>query len=103
MNRLIHTSIDEAAGLCSTTIELDVGVLGVRPAIVTYRLRFPLPDSPSVTVLRCTMADDRGERLHIAMPVLALQSLAFRIEDDLLEHGVFHDYPDLDEVMEDMG
>jgi len=79
----VHTPVRDDIFL--TSIFVDCGILGERIALVTYRRH----DVDSVTVLRCVVGDDDGSPIRIHKPE-TLQSLAFRIEDDLLSQ---HDFP----------
>lgn len=74
-----------------TTLMLDCGDLGERPAIVTYRRHESA--FACVTVLRVALADDNANRMAINFSQDVLQRLAFRIEDDIDAMEIRHDFP----------
>lgn len=84
----VHTPIDDDIFL--TSLLVDCGLLGDRIALITYR-RHDVTDSPSVTVLRCVLVDDSGSPIRVNWTKASLQSLAFRVEDDLASYR--HDCP----------
>ena len=81
----VHTPVRDDIFL--TSLFVDCGLLGERIALVTYRRH----DVDSVTVLRCVVGDDNGSPIRIHWTSESLQSLAFRIEDDLI--SCEHDFP----------
>ncbi len=81
----VHTPVRDDIFL--TSIFVDCGILGERLALVIYKRH----DADSVTVLRCVVGDDDGSPIRIHWTPETLQSLAFRIEDDLLSYE--HDVP----------
>lgn len=83
-----------------TTMIIDCGDLGQRPAIVTYRRHESA--FACVTVMRVVIADDNGNRMAINFSPDVLQSLAFKIEDDIDAQETRHDFPPVEEA-EDLG
>ena len=81
----VHTPVRDNIFL--TSIFVDCGILGERIALVTYWRH----EVDSVTVLRCVVGDDDGAPIRIRWTPETLQSLAFRIEDDLI--SCEHDFP----------
>lgn len=84
----VHTPVDDDIFL--TSLLVDCGLLGDRLALITYR-RHDCTDSPSVTVLRCVLVDDSGSAIRVNWTKASLQSLAFRVEDDLISYQ--NDFP----------